>query len=131
MKRFPFLSGVVAATAVIFAIPAYNAGAQMMGTPNLTGTYNIQATGDTLLVGTVRLTQQGSTVVGSGRTKSGGTLQFSGNLTNNKLDGTWRAPNNETGWLTINFQQNGRGFSGEWGYHGRKANGNIVGTRRM
>jgi hypothetical protein len=130
MKRFRFLIGALVATIAIFAVPTHNAGAQMMGTPNLTGTYSIQATGDTLMVGNVRLTQQGSKVVGSGKTKSGGVLQFSGDLTNLKLSGTWRGPTNETGWLTINFNQNGRGFSGEWGYHGRSPNGNIVGTRR-
>lgn len=130
MKRFHFLIGAVVATFAVFAVPAHNAGAQMMGTPNLTGTYRIQATGDTLLAGNVQLTQQGSTVVGSGRGKNGGVMQFSGKLTNLRLDGTWRSPTNETGWLTLNFQQNGRGFSGEWGYHGRKPNGNIVGTRR-
>jgi hypothetical protein len=129
MKRFRFLTGAVVATLVIFAVPTHNAGAQMTGTPNLTGTYRVQATGDTLLVGNVRITQQGPTIVGSGQRSNGGVLQFSGKLTNLRLDGTWRAPNNETGWLTLNFNQNGRGFSGEWGYHGRKPNGNIVGTR--
>lgn len=130
MKRFRFLIGAIVATFVIFAVPTHNLSAQMVGTPNLTGTYNVQATGDTLLVGNVRLTQQGTTIVGSGRTRAGGALQFSGKLTNLRLDGTWRSPNNETGWLTFNFNQNERGFSGEWGYHGRKANGNVVGTRR-
>lgn len=129
MNRSRLFAGAAAlATFVALAIPAYNVSAQMMGTASVSGSYNVQSTGDIFQNGVVKLTQQGSTVVGTAPVK-GGTLHFSGTLSNEKLSGTWRAANNETGWLTLYFNSNGQGFRGEWGYHGRSPNGDLVGTR--
>ena len=120
-----------AVTAVLFFIALAPLGAidaQMMGTRSLSGNWHVQATGDVFHKGTLHLTQQGSTIVGSAP-MSAGAAQINGTLANDKMSGTWRAPNHETGWLTLNFASNGRGFNGEWGYHGHKPNGSIVGTR--
>jgi hypothetical protein len=129
MNRSRIVAGAAALTMfVALAIPAYNVGAQMMGSSSVTGSYNVQATGDEFESGVARLTQQGSTVVGTVPAK-GGTLHFSGTLSNEKLSGTWRSVSNETGWLTLYFNSNGQGFRGEWGFHGRSPNGDLVGTR--
>jgi hypothetical protein len=47
--------------------------------------------------GTAPLTQRGTRIVGTLPAQSGGTIQISRQLTNNKLSGTWRSPKNETG----------------------------------
>jgi hypothetical protein len=125
-SRFPFTTA--AAALILFALP-HNTAAQVMGGTAITGDYKAQVTGDVFLTGTVHLTQQGTRIVGSAPAKGGGTLQFSGTLQNEKLSGTWRSPSNETGWLTFFFTQNGKGFDGEWGFHGAPPNGSVVGTR--
>lgn len=97
--------------------------------PNITGDWVVQITGDQLLVGTLHFTQVGDTVVGSaeGSTKSGnGVLQISGTLNAPQLSGKWRSPKGEVGWITLNFQPGFKAFSGQWGYSGRKPNGTIV-----
>jgi hypothetical protein len=98
-------------------------------TPNITGDWVIQATGDQLLSGTLHLTQVGDTVVGSADAKGpqgSGVLQINGTLQGNKLSGKWRSPKGNVGWITLNFQPSFHAFSGEWGYGGRKPNGMIV-----
>jgi hypothetical protein len=129
MNRSRTLIGAAIAL-LAFALQPHTADAQIMGGQAVTGTYNVQVTGDVFVSGTARLTQQGTRIVGTGPAKAGGNVQFSGTLENNKLSGTWRSPSNETGWFTLWFTQNGRGFDGEWGYHGRSPNGSVVGTRR-
>lgn len=131
MNRSRYLVGIAIMLFALLAIPVRNAGAQGMGMgmSNATGSYRIQVTGDVFISGTARLTQQGTRIVGTAPAQNGGTIQISGELTNNKLSGTWRSPKNETGWLTLWFTQNGRGLNGEWGYHGRSPNGSVVGTR--
>jgi len=97
--------------------------------PNITGDWVVQMTGDDFVAGTIHLTQVGNTVVGSADAKGaqgGGVLQINGTLDGNKLSGKWRAPKGATGWITLNFQPKFRAFSGEWGYGGRKPNGSIV-----
>jgi hypothetical protein len=96
----------------------------------VTGNWRLQVTGTVFSNGNSRLTQQGTRIVGTAQAQGGGTVNFSGTLDNNKLSGTWRSPKNETGWLTFWFNQNARGFEGEFGYHGREPDGSVVGTRR-
>lgn len=131
MNRSRYLAGSAIVLFAALVLPVRNVSAQGMGMgmSNATGSYRVQVTGDVFMSGTVRLTQQGSRIVGTGPAQNGGTIQISGELTNNKLSGAWRSPKNETGWFTFWFTQNGRGFDGEWGYHGRSPNGSVVGTR--
>ena len=128
MNRFRSLVHAATALLVVALVPVQTIGAQMMGAKSLTGNWHVQATGDVFHKGTLHLTQQGATIVGSAPMASG-VAQINGTLSNDKMSGTWRAANHETGWLTLNFTANGRGFNGEWGYHGHKPNGSIVGTR--
>lgn len=98
-------------------------------TPNVTGDWVVQVTGDSFIAGTLHLTQVGDTVVGSADAKGAqgsGVLQLHGTLAGNKLSAQWRSPKGNTGWMTLNFQPSFRAFSGEWGYGGRKPNGAIV-----
>ncbi|MGA9274511.1 MAG: hypothetical protein WBV40_06700 [Candidatus Cybelea sp.] len=131
MNRSRYLIGIAIVLFAFLATPVRNVSAQGMGmgSPNATGNFRVQVTGDVFVSGTARLTQQGTRIVGTLPAQSGGTIQINGQLTNNKLSGTWRSPKNETGWFTLWFTQNGRGLDGEWGYHGRSPNGSVVGTR--
>ena len=98
-------------------------------TPNVTGDWVVQVTGDDFVAGTLHLTQVGNTVVGSADAKGAqgsGVLQINGTLEGTKMSGKWRAPKGATGWITLHFQPALRAFSGEWGYGGRKPNGSIV-----
>lgn len=103
--------------------------AAAQATPNITGDWVVQVTGDEFVAGTLHLTQVGDTVVGSADAKGAqgsGVLQINGTLSGNKLSGKWRSPKGNTGWITLNFQPRFRAFSGEWGFGGRKPNGSIV-----
>ncbi len=127
MKRIVFavwlavfaLAGVAGASA---AQPASEGGLS-----NVTGDYAVQVTGSRFIVGTLHLTQVGSTVVGSAEAAGGsGVLQINGTLEGNKLSAKWRGPTGETGWLTFNFNETGTTFNGTYGYNGRTSNGSIV-----
>ncbi len=103
--------------------------AAQSASPNVTGDWVVQITGDEFIAGTLHLTQVGNTIVGSADAKGAqgsGVLQINGTMEGNKLSGKWRAPKGATGWITLSFQPKFRAFSGEWGYGGRKANGSIV-----
>jgi hypothetical protein len=123
MKRRAAL-GVVFALSALFAIPAM-APAQMMG--NVTGDWTVSSTGAQFHKGVMEFSQQGDVVVGHYK-GTPNALQINGHITNAKLSGTWRTSSGETGWLTITFSGTGKGFSGEWGFHGRTPEGNLVGT---
>ncbi|HEY2474549.1 MAG TPA: hypothetical protein VGI19_07070 [Candidatus Cybelea sp.] len=129
MNRSRSVIGIAIVLFALLAVPARNVTAQGMGTPSATGDWHVEVTGDVFLSGTAHMTQQAARVVGTVPAKAGGTIQFNGTLTNDKLSGEWRSPKNETGWMTLFFTQSGNGFSGEWGYHGRSPNGSVVGTR--
>ena len=95
-------------------------------TMNVTGDWKIQVTGNRFISGDLHLSQVGDTIVGSGLSAAGsGEVQISGKLTGSTVSGKWRGPTGETGWITLNFQ-NDSTFSGEWGYGGRGPNGHIV-----
>lgn len=95
--------------------------------PNVTGDWKLQLTGDRFVVGTLHLTHVGDTLVGSAEApNSAGITQFTGHFKGGgQVDGTFRGPTGETGWITLMFQSDTT-MSGEWGYHGRTPNGHIV-----
>ncbi len=103
------------------------AGAQQSGMQNVTGDWALEVTGDRFLTGTLHLTQVGNTIIGSAEPTSGqGVLQINGTLAGQKWSAKWRGPSGATGWLTARFNNKGTSFSGEWGYNGRRANGQFV-----
>ena len=115
--------------ALLFSVVALSATASAQMARSVTGNWQVQSTGDEFHSGTVSLTQQGTSVVGT-YSGTGTGVHVSGKLSNGVMSGTWRGSNGaEAGWLTIFFRENGRGFNGEWGYHGRPPNGQLVGTR--
>jgi len=129
MQRRHFITNASVATLAVVAGTTRATLAQMMSTTGLTGNWAVTSTGDEFHQGTLNLQQSGPTIVGkyTGTPKSG---QVSGKLNNNVLSGTWKVANGgESGWLTLWFAENSKGFRGEWGYHGRPPNGQIIGTR--
>jgi hypothetical protein len=126
MRRHTLLSqGSIALLSV--AALSTSANAQ---TSDFTGDWQVTSTGDQFKSGTVHLTQSGSTIVGD-YTGDGAGAHVSGKLTNGVLSGTWKGANGaESGWVTVFFRESGKGFNGEWGYHGRPPNGLLVGTKK-
>ena len=120
MKRF-----ILACSLALFACMGL-ALAQTSDSPNVTGDWALQVSGDKLLVGTMHLTQVGDTVIGSAETSQGGIGQISGKLEDGKISGKWRSPKGATGWITLNFDSSLSSFNGDWGYGGRNPNGQIV-----
>jgi hypothetical protein len=131
MKLSRLFIGTIITILALSLVPTHNAYAQALGNTVVTGNWRLQVTGTVFSNGNARLTQQGTRIVGTAQAQGGGQVNFSGTLDNNKVSGTWRSPKNETGWLTFWFNQNARGFEGEFGYHGREPDGSVVGTRRM
>ena len=43
------------------------------------------------------------------------------------IQGTWRGATGETGWFNMQPSPDGKSFSGEYGFNGRKAEGKIIG----
>lgn len=123
---------LLAAAIAVFGITSFAgalapAVAQQMGIQNVTGDWALEVTGDRFLTGTLHLTQVGNTIIGSAEPASGqGVLQINGTLSGQTWSAKWRGPSGATGWLTAHFKNNGTAFSGEWGYNGRKANGQFV-----
>jgi hypothetical protein len=129
MIRQFFLAAALAAGAASIAAPRASQAQLVTGVLNLTGDYNITATGDSMLNGKMHLRQSQYTVVGYLDTADGSRVQVNGKLNNQTLSGKWRGPTGEVGWLTMNFLTTGRSFNGEYGYGGRKPNGEIAGRR--
>jgi|GEM_PF-1034568 hypothetical protein len=103
-------------------------GAQAQSAVNATGNWTVTPTGQSFATGTVKLQQEGSTIVGSygqsGRIEGKfqpGTLQIDANWTDSR----------GTGWMTIIFADDGNRFSGEWGRPGSKPSGQFVAIRSV
>ena len=127
IRRF-FLAAALAA-GTLTAAPQVSQAQLITGVLNLTGDYNITATGDKMLNGKMHLRQSQYVVVGDIVTPDGSKVQVDGKLNNQTLSGKWRGPTGEVGWLTLNFLTSTRSFNGEYGYGGRKPNGEIAGRR--
>ncbi|MFY9664741.1 MAG: hypothetical protein WAL67_17510 [Candidatus Cybelea sp.] len=102
------------------------AGAVAQSDVNATGNWHVTPTGEPLANGTVRLEQDGETIVGSfgqsGRIDGKiqpGTRQINANWTDSR----------GTGWMTIVFAADGNKFSGDWGRPGSKPSGSFVAVR--
>src|SRR5215469_6780155 len=106
IKSFAVSLGV--ATIVMFA----GAAATAQSDVNATGNWSVSPSGETLAAGTVRLEQDGATVVG--------TFGQSGKIDGKVQPGTRQIDANWTdsrgnGWMTIIFDAGGAKFSGDWG----------------
>ncbi|MGA9944290.1 MAG: hypothetical protein WBE79_02260 [Candidatus Cybelea sp.] len=120
IKSFAVWLGV--ATIVMFA----GAGAMAQSDVNATGNWSVTPSGEPLATGTVRLEQDGETIVGSfgqsgridGKVEPG-TRQINANWTDSR----------GTGWMTIIFAADGSKFSGDWGHPGSKPSGSFVAVR--
>ncbi len=129
MLRHKSFSFTLVLTLLSFIALSSIASSQM-GTTVLSGNWSVQSTGDQFTQGMVRLSQQGPTVVGRFTPSGGKPVDVDGKLNNNVLSGTFKVSGGgESGWITLFFSENARGFRGEWGYHGRPPNGLIVGRR--
>jgi hypothetical protein len=129
MTRNLLLCGAFALVAALaLRAQPVSADNSMMSSPvNISGTWNVQATGNEFKSGKLFLTQRGATIVGYyGATKQG---QISGTMVSGgQVNGNWKSPSG-AGWITLHVTPNGKGFSGTWGYNGHKSNGSIVGTK--
>ena len=112
-------------------------GFSLMGGPttaqtpaaNLTGTWNVIATGSHFQSGTYRINQVNDVVTGITAPVSGQvSAQFDGKANASGLiEGSWRGPTGETGWFNMRLAADGKAFSGQYGYNGRKAEGTLIG----
>ncbi|HTJ27635.1 MAG TPA: hypothetical protein VMA36_15875 [Candidatus Limnocylindria bacterium] len=111
-----------------FAFAAANvpASAQVRPTSNVTGNWSVSASGPHFRSGTYQFTQANETVIGTNA--AGG--QMHGTVSGDQeIDGKWRGPTGETGWFRLQFTQDGKSFSGEYGYKGRKSEGMLIGRK--
>ena len=129
MTRNLLLCGAVAlfAALALSAQPVCADNSMMTSSVNISGTWNVQTTGNEFKAGKLYLTQRGNTIVGYyGANKQG---QISGTMVSGgQVNGNWKSPSG-AGWITLHVTPNGKGFSGTWGYNGHKSNGSIVGTK--
>jgi hypothetical protein len=91
---------------------------------DVAGFYSLDAAGDYFSRSTVHLRQEGNTVIGD--YDPHGSLH--GTMKDNILSATWSDPRG-SGWLTFKFNLQGSGFSGDWGYGGKKPSGQLIGKR--
>jgi hypothetical protein len=92
---------------------------------SVSGHWRVQiGTGSEFYSGVMVLNQVGQTVIGrAGKSSITGTM-----VSDTKCDATWNGPKG-AGWMTFNFGPSGESFNAEWGYNGRKSDGNFVGKR--
>jgi hypothetical protein len=122
------IKSCVASLGFAIILMSVSAGAQTQNSVDATGNWTVSPTGETFATGTVKLRQEGSTVVGSygesGRIEGKfqpGTLQ---------IDANWD-DSRGTGWMTIVVTPDGNRFSGEWGRPGSQPSGHFVAIRSI
>lgn len=120
MKRFA--ASVVSA----LAVAALASTAVLAQQPSLTGTWTVQQTGlNGPSTTTIKLKQSGNGIVGTSSNGNNFTGTF---VDDSKINGTWKGPGG-AGWLTVYASANGHSFNGQWGYNGKKPNGDFVGQK--
>jgi hypothetical protein len=113
----------VALTAAFFVAALASVGIARAAL-QVAGLYSLDAAGDYFTRSTVHLRQEGNTVIGD--YEPHGSLH--GTMKDNMLSATWNDTRG-SGWLTFKFNLETSGFSGEWGYGGKKASGQLIGKR--
>jgi hypothetical protein len=96
---------------------------------NLSGNWTVTATGMHFRSGTYKLSQVNNVLVGTTTAVLGqneaqidGTMRAAG-----LVEGRWRGPTGESGWFNLQISPDGKAFSGQYGFNGRKAEGALVG----
>jgi len=114
------------AFSLLMAVAILAAGTAM-ASANATGHWQVQVTnGADLNTGVVTFNQVGQTVVGKLKnTTINGTM-----VSDTKMNAKWNGPHG-AGWITLYFAASGKSFQGEWGYNGKKAEGQFVGKKIM
>jgi hypothetical protein len=93
---------------------------------NVAGTWNVSATGAHFQKGKYSLQQVNQNIIG--KNAAGGQMQ--GTLKDpSTVQGTWRGPTGETGWFNMHLTPDGKSFSGQYGYGGRKPTGTLIGHK--
>jgi hypothetical protein len=125
--RFPGLVLALLLGLVSIGAPLVAQAQQMQTAPSsANGTWDVSATGTHFRSGTYQIQQVNQTVVGTNA--AGG--QMHGTMkTTGLVEGTWRGPSGETGWFNMHITPDGKSFSGQYGYGGRKPEGSLVGHR--
>jgi hypothetical protein len=83
---------------------------------------------DSARSGTYQLKQVNNVVVGNTMPVLGqNAAQIDGTMRAGLVEGTWRGPTGETGWFNMRLSADGKAFSGQYGFNGRKAEGALVG----
>jgi hypothetical protein len=114
----------LAAFCALFAAP-YAAFAQEAPAPGLvTRDYKVATSGEYFTATDLHLIRHGEDVIGV----YGENGHISGKLVDNRVDGTWKDPRG-TGWLTLYLAADHKSFNGEWGYHGKKPEGKLIGQQ--
>jgi hypothetical protein len=115
------MSFIGIATAIV---PA-TAQTQSMG-HNVAGTWKVSATGAHFQNGSYAIQQVNQNIIG--KNSAGGQLQ--GTMKDpSTVQGTWRGPSGETGWFNMHLTPDGKSFSGQYGYGGRKPTGTLIGQK--
>jgi hypothetical protein len=96
---------------------------------NLSGNWTVTASGLHFRSGTYQLSQVNNVVVGITNPVLGqNSAQIEGTMHGGGIvEGTWRGPTGETGWFNMHVTSDGKAFSGQYGFNGRKAEGALVG----
>ncbi len=121
MTRSGFASLGLIASLVFLTGPA-----QAQNAVNATGNWSVTASGEVFATGTVRIVQDGSTIVGT--YGQGGRIDGKFAPGTLRVDATWTDSRGH-GWMTLVFASNGSGFTAEWGRPGSKPSGRFVASR--
>ena len=124
------LSIMAIAVAVGFSLLGSATTAQTTdGTTAFNGNWEVTATGLHFRSGTYQLSEVNNVVIGVSTPEAGqAPAQINGKLEAAGLvEGNWRGQTGETGWFNMKLAPDGRSFSGQYGYNGRKPEGAIIG----
>ena len=120
MNRRTFMTLCV----LLAAAAAASIGIARAASLNVAGAYNLTIAGDYFTRSTLHLHQENNVVIGE--YEPHGSLH--GTMKDNVLSATWNDPRG-SGWLTFKFDLQGGGFSGDWGYGGKKPSGQLIGKK--
>jgi hypothetical protein len=127
MRFFGLVLALLLGLTTVGAPLVAQAQQQMQAAPASTnGTWDVSATGPHFRSGTYKIQQVNQTIIGTNSAggQMHGTMKSSG-----VVQGTWRGPTGETGWFNMHLTPDGKSFSGQYGYGGRKPEGSLVGHR--
>lgn len=127
MRRSSIMAIAVAVGFCLLGSPATAQTTQ--AATQFNGNWSVAATGTHFRSGTYQLSQVNDVVVGISAPVMGqDSSQINGKVKAAGLvEGSWRGPTGETGWLNLQLAPDGKSFSGQYGFNGRKPEGALVG----